>query len=297
MNQPIIDAHHHLWDLDKVQYPWLMAKGVKRFFGDPEAIQKNYLVSDFRDDIGELSIDKSVHIQVGAADQEEHLAEARWLQAQHVQFGLPSAMVAFCDLSAENLDEWLDQLQQYSCLRGIRQIVGRSPEEDAVTGTDDLIGSAAFIQGLGELERRGLSFDLQLIPDQMQRVADVLENFKELKVVLCHAGSPWYRDQVGYKMWQQGLKRLAARPNTFCKVSGLSMFDHDWTVDSLQPIVSEVIETFTTDRVMMGSNFPVDKLHTDYQRLWSAYTEITKNYNEKARADMFYNNAAAFYNI
>jgi predicted TIM-barrel fold metal-dependent hydrolase len=46
----IIDAHHHLWDLQTCQYPWLMARGVTRFFGDPTPIQKNYVVADFRED-------------------------------------------------------------------------------------------------------------------------------------------------------------------------------------------------------------------------------------------------------
>ena len=23
VNQPIVDAHMHLWDLDKIRYPWL----------------------------------------------------------------------------------------------------------------------------------------------------------------------------------------------------------------------------------------------------------------------------------
>ena len=31
----MIDAHHHLWDLSAVHYPWLAAKGATRFFGDP----------------------------------------------------------------------------------------------------------------------------------------------------------------------------------------------------------------------------------------------------------------------
>ena len=43
----MIDAHHHLWDLEKVSYPWLEAKGVVRFFGDPTPIQRNYLLKEF----------------------------------------------------------------------------------------------------------------------------------------------------------------------------------------------------------------------------------------------------------
>jgi len=46
----MIDAHHHLWDLSAAHYPWLMAKGVDRFFGDPTSIQRNYLLNEFRRD-------------------------------------------------------------------------------------------------------------------------------------------------------------------------------------------------------------------------------------------------------
>ena len=67
----IVDAHHHLWDLDAVRYPWLMARGVRRFFGDPTPIQKNYLVSDLRADADDYVIDASVHVQVGVAPGDE----------------------------------------------------------------------------------------------------------------------------------------------------------------------------------------------------------------------------------
>lgn len=35
-----VDAHHNLWDLDAVHYPWVAAKGEKRFFGQPYPIRK-----------------------------------------------------------------------------------------------------------------------------------------------------------------------------------------------------------------------------------------------------------------
>ena len=60
----LIDAHHHLWDLDAVDYPWLNAKGVYRFFGDPTPIQRNYLLGEFRKEASEQGIRASVHIQV-----------------------------------------------------------------------------------------------------------------------------------------------------------------------------------------------------------------------------------------
>ena len=71
-----IDAHHHLWDLQAVHYPWLMARGEKRFFGDPTAIQKNYLVADLLAESPYKKPAASVHIQVGAAP-EQSLQPAR----------------------------------------------------------------------------------------------------------------------------------------------------------------------------------------------------------------------------
>lgn len=274
-----------------------MAKGVTRFFGDPAPIQSNYLVADFLKDIGDLPVVKSVHIQVGAADEDEHLAEARWLQAMHVQYGFPHAMVAFCDLASPNREQWLDQLQAFSCLKGVRQIIGRSPDEDQQTGTGELINSKAFKQGLASLERRGLSFDLQLIPDQMQTMAAVLEQFSELKVVICHAGSPWYRDEQGYLMWQAGIDALAKRPNTYCKLSGLGMFDHSWTTSSIAPIAKKVIEAFGSERVMIGSNFPVDKLYSSYGDIIGAYRTLIEPYNAQQQNQMLHDTAATFYKL
>ena len=44
-NLPIVDAHHHLWDLEneKTKYSWLMVTEGEALFGDYGAIRKNYL--------------------------------------------------------------------------------------------------------------------------------------------------------------------------------------------------------------------------------------------------------------
>ena len=138
----IIDAHHHL-DLSACHYPWLMEKGVKRFFGDPAPIQKNYLVEDFRSDYGDLNIVKSVHIQVGT-NEADAVKETEWLQSCADLKGLPSAIVGFVDLTDENRDAVLDAHLQYDAVRGVRQIVSRNIEEDARTGTCALLENLDF---------------------------------------------------------------------------------------------------------------------------------------------------------
>lgn len=290
----IVDAHHHLWDLDAVSYPWLMAKGVKRFFGDPAPIQKNYLVENFKTDFGNVPIEKSVHIQVGSADT---LAETTWLQNCSENEKFPHAMVAYCDLESSNRDLQLDGLQAFNALRGIRQIIGRHPEEDAQHGTDSLLSDPNWSAGLIELAKRDLSFDLQLIPDQLEPAFEVFSQVENLKVAICHAGSPWYRDPEGWAMWKNGLRKFSELPNVVCKISGLGMFDRKWTVASLRPVFDTVIEIFGVERCMFGSNFPVDKLYGGYEDLWLAYLELCNELSNDEKALLFNQNATQFYRL
>lgn len=287
-----IDSHHHLWDLSAVHYPWLMASGVKRFFGDPTPIQRNFLLDEFRADANSVGMDGSIHIQVGA---ENGLEEATWIQSvAEANPDWPMAQVVFCDLTAPGLSGRLDEFGALSTLRGVRQIVGRSPSEDATTGTNTLLDDPEFVAGLQEAGKRDLSFDLQLIPELMEKTARVLDRAPDTKVALCHAGSPHERDRTGLAKWANKLKSLSALPQVYCKLSGLGMFEHDWSRESIKPIVESCLEQFGPDRVMFGSNFPVDKLYSDYKTLFEAYLMLVP---DSAHEKVFGGTAAKFYKL
>ncbi len=285
-----IDAHHHLWDLGAVHYPWLMARGVTRFFGDPAPIQRDYLLGEFRRDAA--GIKASVHIQVGAADG---WAEAQWVQAvADAAPDWPLAQVAFCDLTDPAREDHLDRLQTLPSLRGVRQIVGRAPGEDAATGTSALLADPEFAAGLRSLGARGLSFDLQLIPELYDGMARVLDRAPDTPVALCHAGSPHDRSAAGLRAWAEQLRLLSDRPQVACKLSGLGMFDHGWTRDSIRPVVDTVLDQFGPARTMFGSNFPVDKLYSDYATLVAAHDALIP---AAAQAAVFHDTAARFYDL
>lgn len=285
-----IDAHHHLWDLHAVNYPWLIAKGEPRFFGDPAPIQRDYLLEEFSGDAKAHGFEGSVHIQVGAADP---LAEARWVQSvADANPDWPMAQVAYCDLTAPDAEAQLDALQMLPTVRGVRQIVGRAPGEDARTGTNTLLDDPAFAKGLKSLADRCLSFDLQLLPELMQKTARVLEQAPNTKIALCHAGSPHDRSENGLTHWSDQLRFLSALPNVHCKLSGLGMFDHNWTAAKIAPIVNEVFAQFGPDRVMFGSNFPVDSLSSTYTKLVDSHYELVRPEDAER---FFGRNAIAFY--
>jgi len=295
--QRIIDAHHHLWDLGAShRYPWLMEKGIVRFFGNPAPIQHDYLVTNFRKDIGDIPVTASVHIQVGVAPGDE-VAETQWLQQQQEAHGLPSAVVAFCDLTAPDLAASLDTHQQSALLRGVRQIVGRSAEEDRRTGSGGLLGDPCFLTGLHGLAERELSFDLQLIPAQMERASQLFASVPELRVALCHAGSLSDFSVDGCALWQRGIRLLAQLPNMICKFSGFGMFNKNWSAHSVREQFDIIVDVFGPRRIAFGSNFPVDKLAMSYDHVWQHFFDLTQAFADDEIASMYHDTAAHFYRI
>jgi predicted TIM-barrel fold metal-dependent hydrolase len=289
-----VDAHHHLWNLSAVRYPWLMSSGKERFFGDPTPIQKAYEFLDFERDWQGLPIGASVHIQVGA-DEDQNIAETLWVDEQIEESGFPMAIVAFADLRSPELDRTLDRQQDASArLRGIRQIVSRHPSEDKEDEGIGLLRNEAFARGLHKLAERGLSFDLQLTPPHLKAAAEVLRDIPSLKVALCHAGSPWDQTPEGLAQWKDGLSQLASCPNVTAKLSGLGMFDRQWTQHSLRPVVETVLASFGAARTMWGSNFPVDKLYHRYADMFGAVYDLVPTAH---RDDVFGGTAARFYQL
>ncbi len=264
-----IDAHHHLWDLEKVNYPWLMEIGKERFFGNPKPIQRNFLIDEFRADAKNNGFTGSVHIQVGA---ENGFEEARWVQ--YVADSTPDwnlVQIAFCDLTSSERSTVLKQYSNLSTVVGIRQIVGRSEEEDRLSGTNNLLFDKEFINGLEIIAEMGYSFDLQLTPPLMAPATKLFSELPELQVVLCHAGSPKTNNGDSFEQWKDGVSQLASLPNICCKISGLPMFFRERNAAEYQPIIDVCLQSFGPERCMYGSNFPVDSLYKVYGELVKAY--------------------------
>jgi len=267
-----------------------------RFFGDPEPIQKNYHVPDFKTDHGGLPIVGSVHIQCGVA-LEHNVKETEFVQVQSDAHGMANAIVAFCDLTAAGAQVELDQQQEFRNLRGVRQIVGRSAKEDAKLGTNTLLSNTAFKEGLKSIVDRDLSFDLQLTPPLLSMAAKLFKSVEAVPLALCHGGSLQDHSIQSIADWEIGLRDMAEHENMICKLSGFVMFDHDWTVESLRGKVLRAIDVFGPSRIAFGSNFPVDKLHASYSDIMGAYLKITEGFSDSERNAMFHDTAQTFYRI
>jgi predicted TIM-barrel fold metal-dependent hydrolase len=296
--EPIIDPHHHLWDLDSNKYPWLQERPLRlRVEGDIRPIAKSYLLEDYWADTRNQNVVKSVHVESGW-DPSNPVGETAWLQRLADKHGFPHGIVAHAMLDAPDVERVLEAQAGYRNVRGIRHIVNWHPDPvKTYVDRPDLTRTAAWRRGFGLLQRFGLSFDLQLYPAQMHDAAALARAYPDVPIILNHAGMPVDRDEEGLDLWRRGMRELAAAPNVAVKISGLGVVDWRWTAESIRPFVLQTIEAFGVSRCMFASNFPVDKLYSDFDALYAAFREITRSFSAEERRQLFHDNAAHYYRL
>jgi predicted TIM-barrel fold metal-dependent hydrolase len=292
----VVDPHMHLWNLERLHYPWLAAPRVT-FGGDNRLLARTYEMPDFLADADGVEVLAVVHVDAGH-DPADPLAETRWLQAQADAGGYPQGIVAYADLSQPGVDALLAGHAAHRNVRGIRQILNLHPDPMYDYVGRHFMREPAWRRGFALLKDHGLSFDLQIYPPQMAEAAQLAQAHPETTLILNHAGMFVDRDSVaGWRQWRDGIRALAARPNVAAKISGLGMIDHAWTVESIRPYVLETIDAFGPARCMFASNFPVDRLHGSYRAIWEAFARIVSGASEPERAALFRDNARRIYRL
>ncbi|GGD65529.1 amidohydrolase family protein [Caballeronia grimmiae] len=294
----VVDPHIHLWDLSTHHYPWL-ANPQTSFVGDARELKHDYLIRDLLRDAGSVAVLKVVHVDANH-DPADPVEETRWLQgiADEEGRGMPDGIVAGADLSADNAPQVLEAHAAFANTRGIRQIL--NVHDDPLY---DYVGrhymhEPQWRRHVALLKRYGLSFDLQLYPSQMNDAAALAREHPDTQFIVNHAGMFVDRaSPTGYRAWREGMRALAACPNVAVKISGLAMFDHDWTIESFRPYVLETIDTFGCERAMFASNFPVDRLFGSYTAIWNAYARIVADASESEKDALFVRNAERIYRI
>jgi len=292
-----VDAHIHLWNLRRIRHPWLEPpfsdNGVN---GNVAAIAGDYRLDDYLDDAKGWNVAGIVHVEAGA-DPLQALDETRWLEQHLGECETPFALVAFAALDAPDIEAQLDAQCQFPHVRGIRQIVNWHANPDWTYTPADLLQRPAWIYGFSCLRKYGLSFDLQLYPGQMLGAAKIAAQYPDIPLIINHAGMPLERSQEGIDAWKHGMRLLSEHANVSVKLSGFGLVERQWTTDSIRRCVLDTIDLFGVKRCMFASDFPTDKLHADFERILSAYLELTSGFSKGERDLLFAANAARIYRM
>ncbi|MFF4503380.1 amidohydrolase family protein [Streptomyces sp. NPDC001401] len=259
--QALVDAHHHIWDLDVRPQPWLDEPGH-------EPIRRNFSPHDLRSaatrPIAGRRLTSTVVVQCVAS-----VPETRDLLALADSDPLIGAVVGWADLTSPGIGDLLDGLLAGpggAYLRSLRHLVQGETDPHWLQRPD-------VERGLAAVAERGLGYDVLIRSHQLPQAIRLAERLPELPLVLDHAGKPpIVRREL--TDWAQQLRMLARHPQARCKVSGLiTEADHEkWTVEDIRPVWDVLLSAFGPDRLMFGSDWPVANLAGGWNR-WAATVE------------------------
>ena len=293
-----VDAHQHFQDIETNYYPWLCDKNAPaKLEGDLTPIRRNYLLPDYLEDTKSIKLVKSVHVQNGW-DPLDPVGETRWLQRIADLHVFPHAIIAYTDLSAPDAQAVLEAHSTFPNVRGIRQILNWHDNPSLrVAPCADLMDDSAWRRGFALLARHGMSFDLQIYWPQMESAYRLAKSYPDTLLILNHFAIPVDRSTNGIMSWVAALHSLARAPNLMIKLSGLGLGHPSWTIEDTVPLLQRVIEIFGTDRTMLGTNLPVDRLFSEPRRIFEAFDSVLATFSESEQVMLARSNAERAYRI
>ncbi|MCW2557739.1 MAG: hypothetical protein JWP55_1703 [Mycobacterium sp.] len=267
----IVDAHHHLWDPDVGDYPWMT--------GDYAALRRRYDVGDLQPHLLDNDVSATIVVQVRA-----DLAETAQLLELCTRTPVIVGVVGWVDLIRPDVGAQIDGLRSGA---GGRHLVGLRHGAADEADPSWLLGEDVDT-GMGALAGRGLTFDLEITARELAAANTLVRRHPELRFVVDHGAKPpiaegWSRD------WADGISALAQSPNVWCKLSGLVTEASwtTWTPADLQPYVDHLVTAFGPARLMFGSDWPVCELAATYDRVLAVAQDGLAALTPDERRDIF----------
>jgi predicted TIM-barrel fold metal-dependent hydrolase len=252
-------------------------------------------IEEFVGEAAPRGVVKSVFVQVNVASGQE-VEEVAWVQSVADRHGFPHAITAFADLAAADVEDVLDQELAAGNVRAIRQqLHWHENPLYRFASRPDVMNDAGWRRGLRAVQRRKLMFELQVFTSQMADATKLARDFPNLTFILMHAGMPEDRSDDGMAAWRAGMGELAACPNVMVKISGLGTFAHECSEAICRPIIAQTVDLFGPDRCLFGSNFPIEKLWTDYATLVGVISACLRDYSGGERRAVLHDTAARLY--
>ena len=277
-----IDSHHHIWDLSIRDQEWITGEAM-------QPIRRNFVISDLKDAIKSSRIDRTILVQT-VTDYAETPELLKIAQSEQ----LVGAVVGWLTIDApdaiEHLHRYLD-LPGAEYLKGIRDIAQDHPDPNYLAKPETI----SNVRKLGKL---GITFDLLTKTPELRAAIELVRACPDVQFVMDHISKP-YIAKKEMEPWKTLMSELATFPNVLCKVSGLVTEANwkDWKVKDFKPYVDHVIEIFTPQRLMFGSDWPVANLGGTYAEVVELAEALTSGFSPSESESFWHKTAASAYRI
>jgi len=273
-----VDSHLHFWRYDAAEYGWIDDSMIP--------LRRDFLPDAAKREMARAGFDAGVAVQA-----RQTLEETRWLLSLAAAHPFIAGVVGWVDLQSDDARAQLEQFASHSKLVGIRHIV--QSEAD-----DRFLLQPPFCRGMALLEEFGLAYDILIHSRHLAVAAEFVARFPQQPFVLDHLAKPPIRSGE-VDDWARDLHRLAAFPNVLCKISGL-VTEADWrrwTPAQMRPYLDVAFDCFGPGRLMVGSDWPVCTLASDYARAMSLVTDYVSHLSRDEREGVLGGNAQRFWNL
>lgn len=276
----VIDCHHHFWTFGKRAHKFPPAVGTR--------LDHDYMPEHLRPQIKAAGVDKTILVQVLNEVDETH----EFLQmSKDIDF--VAGVVGWVPLTdSKACAQALDGMKGRGKLVGIRTLIAYEPDPKWLV-------QPAVIESLKVLAKAGLVFEAIPVNEaQFESVLTVTREIPDLRVALNHLGNPPVPEK-GWEPWASNMARAAALPNMSVKLSaGLALVVRwKWSTEEIRRYADHVVELFTPDRVMAGSNWPVVELGGTYDEVWKGITDLIVKQSPADRAKILGGSAQRIYGL
>ena len=279
---PLIDAHIHLWDRNRLDYPWL---------GQLPAIDHDYLLPDYDTAIGEHTVEAMVFVQCECKPS-QHLDELKWVQSLADGDPRLKGIVPWAPLeSGDAVGGELAMIARDPRVKGVRRII--EFEEDPA-----FCEQAGFIRGVQLLGENDLHCELTVAPEHFPSVMKLIAGAPDTRYILDHVGSP-HIAQGELQPWADSIRAFAESGPHMCKFSNFvcNADLENWTIDDLRPFADVVLEAFGPDRLIWASDWPHCLRASSWQRWLETADALTADLGREDRRKIFHDNAIRFYRL
>lgn len=281
MESPVIDAHVHLWDTGRLEYPWL---------ADAPTLNRPFLPAHYFAAAGDTPVDGLVFVQCECRP-DQYMDELSWVLGLAAGEPRIAAAVPWVPLElGERARPALERMAGEPLVRGIRRIIEFEPDPEFCLRPD-------FIKGVRMLPGLGLRFDININDSQMENTLRMVRACPDVRFMLDHAAKPDIAGG-GFDRWARCLREFSRHEGMYCKLSHFyNRAGGNRTLADLRPYAEHVFECFGADRVCFASDFPVVNTASSFGEWKETVQALTRGLSRRERSLFFHDNAQRFYGL
>jgi predicted TIM-barrel fold metal-dependent hydrolase len=281
------------------KHPWLLPgdSSVQALRG-LEKLRHDFAVTDYLRDSANQNIVATVHVEA-QWDRSDVLGETRWLETLDKSRGIAARYIAAAPFGTPGGAAIIAAQAAFPRVVGIRDILSFHPTVPgkSFAARPDIAFDSAWRRDIARLIEHKLILELMMYPYQLNGVLDCARSLPELQLIVNHCASPIDRDAEGMQRWRDAVSALGRVPNIALKVSNITAYDPQPTYESLRAVALHCIESFGTERIMLGTDWPVARLTNRFDEIYDTFRRITVDMTPTEQSALFHDNATRFYRL